>query len=124
MRKELCFRVCTENNIGLYGANVNWPSSQSDFKTHMHPCPTEDMGMCDAWALKGYSENKDYLNYYFGFKSMEQLRMWLFDAEYLQHLKDNKIKIHIYQTDDYIIGDTQMVFRLSTATLIGKADLI
>lgn len=121
-RKEFCFRVETDEGTGMYGVGSRVVSEKFCYWPR-HPTPKEDALLCDF-----YMENihKDYWTrdspYYFGFSTMEQLRRWVYTG--LDELASKGLKISIYQTDDYCIGDTQMVFRKSTATLIGRADLI
>lgn len=112
-RKELCFRVETTDGRSMY--NVGCPFYDRD----IHPAPEEDAGLKDFWRIhiEGYGGP-----YYFGFASMEQLRRWVYRDQ--QELADRGLGVSIYQTDDYCIGDTQMVFRKKTAVLIGRAALI
>lgn len=123
-RKELVFRIEDKNGNGIYRtehAHMLYELDDQCFG-QAHPHPNRDDKLYHHWdnlVLFG-----DYRNYYFGFSTMEQLRRWMFDKAVNQKLHDAGIVISIYQTEDYYIGDTQMMFRRSTATLIGKADLI
>ena len=123
-RKEFVFRLEDAEGTGIYRTLYAQELYALDSAAGgtAHPHPNQDSKLSDHWdMLIIMNQNKEY---YFGFASMEQLRRWLFDKEVNQTLHDGGIKISIYQTDDYYIGDTQMMFRKSSATLIGKADLV
>lgn len=125
-RKELCFRVAHHDGTGMYAMFRNDLTNivEGEVLTK-HPPPWADDKLCSAWdALYNDEIANEYRQYYFGFSSMEQLRRWLFNSELNQKMHEAGLRIHIYQTDDYHMGDTQMVFRKETAILIGRADLI
>ena len=123
-RKEFCFRVEVDDGRGLYSHSAGAHEFIDLYQMNSrHPAPTDDEKLRQfykdhiSWTTGDSTEQ-----YYFGFANMEQLRRWVYTS--LQELKDIGFAISIYQTDDYCVGDTQMVFRKSTATLIGRADLI
>jgi len=122
--KELCFRVVNAFDIGLYQAGrpecwYDLPSYDPDTYEDKHPTPSSDRLLARPWY-----ELEDKSQYFFGFKSLEQMRQWIYKEHVLRGLQEDGFRIAIYQTEDYYIGDTQMIFRKSTATLIGRADLI
>ncbi len=124
-RKEFCYRLEDERGRGVYSSNCRHPSAQDPTVMVNHPAPLGDPLLKDIWKeLGGDGWDGESRNYYFGFSSMEQLRRWFYDPEYLETIQSQGIRIAIYQTDDFHIGDTQMIFRKSTAKLIGHADLI
>ncbi len=123
MRKELCYRIEYENGEGIYRRSCGIMPNDQEGGPLNHPNPDEDHLLKDVWLDLRYKTNQAFC-YYFGFSSIEQLRRWFFDQTYLQTIHDRGVRIAIYQTDDYHFGDTQMIFRKSAATLIGKADLI
>lgn len=123
MRKELCFRVeHKDHKAGVYNSSCRAPGTQSSFEDPRHPSPMEDQSIRPFWINLMQTDYAD--KYYFGFSSMDQLRRWIFSEEYMNHLKHKHMVIGIYQTDDYHIGDTQMVFRKERAIRIGAADII
>lgn len=123
MRKELCYRVVNADGVGLYASGHHVAGELHDM--YRHPTPSDDYKLRDFYyehISNGlYFRNSPYV---FGFASMEQLRHWIHSEELLMSLAESGFRIRIYQTDDYCIGDTQMVFRGSTASLVGEAKLI
>lgn len=121
-RKEFCYRL-EHNGEGIYNASVEVHPSNQDWDKapcrSPHPPPNHDPMLRDIWE-----DLSDRRPYYFGFSSMEQFRRWFFDPEYLIRAQASGVRICIYQTDDFYIGDTQMIFRKETAKMIGQADLI
>ena len=133
MRKELCFRMETEEGIGMYGATIgdgnpnDWfvprfgsilNEADANSGGTMHPSPDEDGAL--GWHDIRYIERSKY---YFGFASIEQLRRWLFRPDLIAKLPEYNLAVSIYETEDYHIGDTQMVFRKSTANRVGRFQL-
>lgn len=118
-RKELCYRV-TRNGSGIY--ITKWEHSLCIRDNGQHPAPWCDEQLKPHWD--NLYNNNDSIHYYFGFCSLEQMRRWFYDADLNRQMRDDGVNIEIWQTDDYFIGDTQMIFRKATATLVGNDDLI
>lgn len=118
-RKEFCFRLEQECGTGIYqGFDKIHPVNAST----QHPTPYGDAKLKDIWDA--LTNDIAYTKYFFGFSSIEQLRQWFWCQDWCSQAQEDGVRICIYHTDDYHIGDTQMIFRKSTAILIGKADLI
>lgn len=120
-RKELCFRVETEEKVGMYNTNYRQQLQAYNEKYSAwieetcanHPTPSSDSKL-------GWESIRGSHRYYFGFNTMEQLRRWLFEQKLIDELPNYDLAVSIYETDDYHIGDTQMVFKLMEATRIGR----
>lgn len=119
-RKEFIYRVECEDGMGMYSSH-NSPALPIGDGNSQHPTPYGDQLLSPIWSKMTYAEHE---HYFFGFSSMEQLRRWVSNIHWCKQAHDYGLRICIYQTDDYHIGDTQMIFRKATATFVGKADLI
>lgn len=129
MRKELCYRIETEDGVGMYNCaktdiygygefayvlNDKCYSVCSDHWTleSPHPAPSIDTKL--NWAEH---HGKRWL---FGFSNMEQLRRWFFDAELIEKMQDYGLAVSIFECEEYSIGDTQMIFNPNKSNKIGR----
>jgi hypothetical protein len=87
-----------------------------------HPTPNQDSGLSEFWLT--YTGAKSEL--YFGFGTMEQMRAWFHQDDWLMDLHDFGFQLAIYEIDDepddegYVdvcVGHTQAVFRRKDAEL-------
>lgn len=121
VRKVLVYRVEHEDTrLGLYSSRYKFDMNEKD----RHPCPSQDPGLGEFYLQNIYHHayNRDS-PYFFGFASLDQLSSWIYKEEQIAELNATGFVIAIYQTDDYCIGNTQMVFRKSTARYVGDAEL-
>ena len=127
--KVQCFRVSYgPNGKGMYQGPDTVAASRMFELSGRHPGPNDDAAIKDAWSKGSY--NGLHREYFFGFKSLDQLRQWIYKTEWRQELHDTGYEIHIWEakacvntnymgdTDrfkgtevrPYLQGDTQMVF--------------
>lgn len=107
------YRIETPEGAGMYCSRVsNITNEMQDmFK---HPMPDEDDLL--VFALKDKSENGSYIlwskleHYYFGFSSVEQLRRWIYQDEWLRILHDDGLVITVIESNDVLLGHTQAMF--------------
>ena len=83
--------------------------------TDKHPHPLDDR------KLRSWANREDYQEYVFAFENEQHLDDWFLPAMRVQ-LRP-RARISIYETDDYILGEKQCVFRRRTATLIERLPL-
>lgn len=126
--KVQCFRVSHgPNGKGMY-QGPDTKAAESMYEQGHHPCPGDDAALGPHWQHAAYGHyNREY---FFGFKSLDQLRQWIYKTEWRQELHEAGYEIHIWEgraclnttylgnRDNlkgipfrpYIQGDTQMVF--------------
>lgn len=61
----------------------------------------------------------------FGFESMEQLRRWIYDDNWIRKLADEKAVLCVYEVPDIALikGRTQVTFAFDVATLLDRQPL-
>lgn len=82
-----------------------------------HPSPSRD-ALIKAWyrELPG-SIRCDYI---YGFKNIYQFGRWFPRSKWCEFKEDdNKWNLVLYETDDYQVGLTQVMFRKKTANKLG-----
>ena len=96
-----------------------------------HPCPEVDARMGKDWDdLYGTYGQSYRARFLFGFATLDQLRSWIYQAQWRQGLHDLGLRIHVWERNDtpvsrvpnkhqgrpdgvppsFLIGDTQAVF--------------
>ena len=95
-------------NAGAYvynEPNISKIATDYSYTSTIHPLPHND-------NIKGWSDLKNYRDYFFGFESLEYLDSWFFSQEGMRDL-DNKLlaRIGVYQIHPrYVLkGDHQSV---------------
>ena len=118
------FRVETVEGKGIY-RGPDWDGvDESGSDSSKHPMPHKDSKLLD--------ENKDlfyhigdgeyrFLDYdfIFGFSSIDQLRRWLYNDEWLSGLDRQGFVLSIYE-GDVRHGHTQAVINKDTAVLVAQ----
>lgn len=125
------FRVETSGGRGMYSVWYELDLGNSD----AHPCVYED-------SL--YMENAEKFNpalvdrrcgvlkwstypvgHRFGFESLDQLRRWIFNDDWIKKLSDVGCVLCVYEVPDIalIVGRTQVTFSFEMATLIERSPL-
>lgn len=111
--KRLCFRL-EKDGYGIYSScNAD---DIAPFDEHRHPNPTDD-GLLMA---NGFNKWND--NYYYGYTDCKQLLNWWYTENAVRNMQRVRIRLCIYETDDYYVGNTQMTFRKSSARKLGECD--
>jgi hypothetical protein len=119
----LVYRIENEHGHGAYRIPVEWRSFSQPYSDTRHPGPSDDPLLRPYWTLMS-GRMKDH--YFFGFESIEQLKNWFFDREWLEDLHNSGAKLSIYQSneDDVIYGRTQLIFLRARALHICRRELI
>lgn len=111
-------RVETETKVGMY-RNNSLASEEMHEMSGRHPAPFSDTKIGPYWnyRLPGHCSNK-----LFGFTSIEQLRFWIYKAEWRESLHDEGYAISYYEVpEEYaLLGDTQAIFVVSEARLVKR----
>lgn len=74
-----------------------------------HPTPDQDAALSDFWCSMDWLKQG---NYYFGFKSIAQLKSWIYRQEWRDQLHLDNVVISIIECDEAHLGDTQAVFNI------------
>jgi hypothetical protein len=119
----LVYRVENKYLKGPYTSYSNRHFSQTElfnFCGERHPNPFNDEGICDFWC-----GNSRRLSFYFGFKSIEDLKDWFFMDEAIDALYKDDFHVIVYNLDKrrVIFGSKQVIFEKEKATIVGGFDL-
>lgn len=79
-----------------------------------HPSPPDDDDLRKDAIAKGYENNWPSMGYY-GFKSLEQFRTWVYKDEWLDRLHAEDYVISLWEFDDpraILIGATQAIYNM------------
>lgn len=104
------FRFEDECGTGMYYTNTN-ANDVFEWDTVNHPVPNEDSLLMSNLSEKTGSCSIKKIHK-FGFSSMEQLRRWLYQDQWLIGLNRIGIKLAIYLCDEdsVVVGHTQSIF--------------
>ena len=126
MLKDI-WRIENAAGRGFYSAGSLAAREMYDLKG-THPPPVNDTELVErirsnTCVLLGcreiYTINTAIKDAYeFGFKSIEQLKRWVYNKEWRQMLKDEGFFVSHYVSYDAQYGDTQAVFHKADADLI------
>lgn len=107
----------TETGAGVY----DFTSGVVEFDNIRHPLPHTDT------KLQSSLYNKEiyvFYGHHFGFSSIDQLRAWFYNDDWLYKLSLKGVVLSVYAAKEYYGGNSQCVFKKATATLLGKHDLV
>lgn len=121
------YRIQSDTGFGLYEGG-----GSRSMKTHSwenQPGPTRDPGLAPyfvnlwfGWGPKPGSKI-DYWDLRFAFADLDQLMAWLPLQEDRAALKRLGYTIAVFEADQYILGEKQVVFDLNRAREIERIDL-
>lgn len=117
MSKTIIFRVENKQKVGMYRDERTSYLMQG----YQHPPPSRDSALCEVWD--NLYEMGEHSGYIFGFATLEQLKSWIYEDEWRFVLNSFRFHVYMYETDDYYEGDTQAIFRKSTAKRVGMVSL-
>lgn len=80
-----------------------------------HPLPEDDCKLAQEWA-----KIKDKSSFFFGFISLEQLKLWIYKKSWRKELANEGFFVTVYESKNFFFGDTQAVFLKSEAKFIEK----
>lgn len=116
------WRVETPDGGGIYRGNFSASDWYDEgFHNARHPTPSEDALLSEKWDDFRFQHS----GIRFGFTSREQMRAWLYKAEWRARLKDLGCRAVIYEVPDgfALAGDTQAVFVRDAAVAVGYEEL-
>ena len=120
------WRIENVKGKGFYSAGSEAAHEMQDLEGS-HPAPAYDTELVDQIRSNtSLLETHDpYIinttiqrEYEFGFKSIEQLKRWVYNKDWRKMLKDEGFVVSHYVSYDAQYGDTQAVFHKSEADLI------
>ena len=121
------FRVENNDKQGMYTANGPsfWTLTEGE-ASDVHPMPFQDSRLVDACEGIGLDAGCLPSDYRFGFRSIQQMRQWLYQDHWLQYLHDNGFHLSEYSVaeDHYAIGHTQAVFSTEHAIKVAEHSLV
>lgn len=106
--------------VSLYHNNKMWDVKDEMQSSDRHPDPQQDAALSGPWFDLTYDERA---NYFFGFSTIEQLKSWIYRTSWRQRLDKADFRVVVYDTAEYIIGDTQAVFKMHTASVVQELRL-
>lgn len=123
------YRVEDAKGWGIYNGSGLADAARIDSgETERHPMAYRDEKL-RAYARRGNFfepvvwrgepgkwHNKGKLRY--GFASLDQLRFWIYAKAWRVRMEDAGARIGIYDAAECLVGETQAVFNVATATLI------
>lgn len=128
------WRLEAENGLGPYrceGAfSINCPMERAQNKdtwTRAHqPTPAYDKKLSKSLEERGWSVHNipDKDAWSFGFASLEQYFSWVPEQQSRKGLQAEKIKLKSFEVEreDFILGDTQVMFQKGKAKLLEVLD--
>ena len=115
----LIYRVEDLNGVGLYRCGCGLRCAEI-MQYKRHPTPSEDAEL-SAWWSRNYKTRAEYI---FGYSTLEQLKSWIYAKKWRVEIKQSGLVCSVYETNDFIVGATQAVFRNRTAKKIGEIDIL
>lgn len=89
-----------------------------DYQAKFHPAPWQDSKLKEG--LKG----RDMDDYHFGFSSIDQLLTWFPNEEVREMLNENSFFVSVYESEDFVKGNSQSCFILKSAKLEKTLNLV
>ena len=123
----LVLRIENQDRIGPYrGSYIGTEAARHDYDFNggtniyesYHPNPRTDPLLKDWYSdARAYS---DYRNYIYGFDNIRSLIRWFPKKKWDVFRNSYKEwRVSLYGTNDFVIGERQVVFRQSTAEFLG-----
>jgi hypothetical protein len=87
--------------------------TESNLFDDHHPSPYNDSKLLDSFEAKGVAADEVVYvgsKYSYGFCSVEQLRSWVYNDEWLRKLDESEYVLAVVESDDYFEGNTQGIF--------------
>jgi len=112
----LVYRIEDKNGRGPYqGYNLNIPG----FCTVEHPAPYTEASL--KWKFL-----KNQESWYFGFDSLDQLKRWFYNQQWLETLHEAGLRITVWEVDTsyFRASKTQAVFLRKKAVKVSEQPII
>jgi len=104
------FRIQNKHGIGMYTAQAEITYCMLELDGR-HPPPLDDTRLCAAIEATG--RHCQFGDYNFGFSSLDQLRSWVYRAEWRSGLEAEGFFVVELETAEVYKGDTQAVWLTS-----------
>lgn len=101
-----------DDKQGMYGGDRGWYSATNSAQDdERHPAPRLDSLLCASIRQADKIPSEVLCSLYYGFGSIDQLRNWVFNDEWLIKLSKNGYVLAEYRSDEVYVGNTQAVFK-------------
>lgn len=111
------YRLEQEDGTGCYRGDLSLNVEHDIFR---HPLPRDDSLLMD-----NLDENsKHFIDFHFGFASVDQLRTWFYNDEWIRKIAKNGNVLSVYEAEEVYLGNTQVCFNRDTAKLIIRHDVL
>lgn len=109
-------RVCQEGNfrLGMYRGGWSWACENLSWNKDRHPLPFEDPGLKRAIG-DWFEVHQDYYDYLFAFPGVLELKKWIYDPSFYQHLQAEGFYPHWIEATGYH-GWYQSIFNPETVS--------
>ena len=116
------YRVEDGDGWGMYSGNMSMGdlSPSGDQSSPRHPTPNNDSAIAEDYVnfCRGCAKER------FGFATLAQLRAWIYKDAWLRTLDGWGYRLSIYEAPRAIVGNTQALFDLGSATLTSRRSLL
>jgi len=116
------FRIQNEENLGMYCGGYS-ANTLLDDTASKHPMPYNDDALMESLESDLGIYDQDYHGLQFGFRSISQLKRWVYTSKIKKLLKDEGFYVAVLEVPHVAVGDTQVIFDYTTSTLIEKLDV-
>lgn len=110
---ELIYRIEHSEKGGLYSSVVAREVMQ-EFEDS-HPCPYEDP------FIKHFEDEMDY---YFGFRSMDDLKRWVHEPEWVAALYEEGFELLVFEAEGVCHGCRQSIFLKDKSKLVERKSIL
>lgn len=120
----LIYRIEDADGGGLYRGDNSFQNPVTSSSSDRHPLPNDDSRLMDSISFRmdldlGPDERYQHWTYFledefiFGFASVEQMRNWVYNDEWLVKLDTVGFYLTVYDMPEHhvCVGNTQAVFR-------------
>jgi hypothetical protein len=116
------YRLETVGGTGVYGTPA---SNHLDFDPFRHPMPSDDSLLMQSLKMRNLKfQGYGSLEIHFGFSSLEQLRSWFYNDDWIRNISNEGIVLSIYEAEDVYFGNSQLCFNRSSAVLKSQNNLV
>jgi hypothetical protein len=109
--KQIVYRVeRKDNRRGIYSGMGGLYEISSYSTDSRHPEPERDSLLIASITAAGHRAYTKIETLHYGFVSIDQLRSWLYDDEWLKELSENGFILAEYKSEEVYVGNTQLIF--------------
>lgn len=121
------YRIEDKGGYGLY-CSLNDKVKLTSLAEPRHPMPWNDEGLKphvvghSPWVGIAWKKPANKWDLRYGFATLDQLRFWIYKQAWRDRLDEVGALINVYEAPDCLIGQTQAVFNLKTASKTGNIE--